>query len=314
MPAVVFVSLALAVAGTCALLWLLRRWRLAALAGFILALIATVAEGPRAATELWGNRTIGIVAATAESLRLELVQASGTRNTHYNPKHRFGATVCYRAPGSPGLGAGAPLDPAIQAAIGEAPTPADRFCHAVPGEGTLRQTEIRLDEATYEATRPGQPVTLSLLRPFGILEWAWPIDAPLLPWLARPSFHTGPHHAVPAEVLDITIDRRGRTLLNRRAHDLAVPIAHVRLRYAPNSHPGGVEGIDTVDAPAVAHLAAGQLVTVSYSENTPRAPRLPGVTRDYWWRNSIGEVLVAAALLVTLVAVAVILRRRRRAM
>ena len=128
MTAVLFVATALVIALACLILWVLRTWRLTALAGFILTLLAIVAEAPRAATELWGQTVPGIVAATQETLRLESVRASGARSSHYNPKHRFGAIVCYRLPGNPGLGApglgaSAPLDPAIQAAIGETPPP-----------------------------------------------------------------------------------------------------------------------------------------------------------------------------------------------
>ena len=135
MTAVLFVATALVIALACLILWVTRTWRLAALAGFILALLAIVAEAPRAATELWGQTVPGLIAATQETLRLESVRASGARSSHYNPKHRFGAIVCYRLPGNPGLGAGAPLDPAIQAAIGEPPSEADRTCRQTPRPG-----------------------------------------------------------------------------------------------------------------------------------------------------------------------------------
>ncbi len=312
MSAVLFVTIALLVALACLILWILRTWRLVALAGFILALLATIAEAPRAATELWGQTIPGIVAATQETLRLESVRAAGARSTHYNPKHRFGAIVCYRLPGNPGLGAGAPIDPAIRAAIGETETEADRTCRQTPGADILRQTEIRLDEATYDATRAGTAVTLRVLQPLGLLEWAWPIDAPLLPWLARPSIGSATRIALPAEILGITIDPRGRTLLTRRAHEYAVPIAHVRLRYQPPGHPAGVEGFDTVDAPSVATLTAGSRVTITPDPASPRSPTIGGVTRSYWWRNSLGEVLVVLAIAVAALIAVLVIRRRRR--
>lgn len=316
MTAILFVLICLSVAIVCLVLWLTRNWRLLALAGLILAFLGMLAEGPRAAAELWGSRLPGVVAATEESLRLETVRSSGSRTTHYNPRHRFGAIVCYRAAGTPGLGAGAPIDPAIQATIGEAETNANRLCRAVPGVGVLRQTEIRLDAATYDATNPGQVVTLTLLRPFGLLEWAWSVDAPLLPWLPRPNLGGGgPRVAVAAQVVSITIDPHGRTLLSRRAHPYAVPIAHVRLRYAPPGHPAGVEGVDSVDAPSVAHLAAGSPITITVAADAPRTPLLVGVTRSYWWRNFIGEALVAIGIIgvfIAVIAVIAVIRRRRR--
>ena len=312
MTAVLFVATALVIALACLILWVLRTWRLAALAGFILALLAIVAEAPRAATEFWGQTVPGIVAATQETLRLESVRAAGARSSHYNPKHRFGAIVCYRLPGTPGLGASTPLDPAIQAAIGETPSEADRTCRQTPGPDILRQTEIRLDEATYDATQAGTAVTLRVLQPLCLLEWAWPLDAPLLPWLARPSLGSGTRIALPAEILDITIDARGRTLLTRRAHDYAVPIAHVRLRYQPPGHPAGVEGFDTVDGPSVTTLAAGSRVTISLDPAAPRSPTLSGVTRTYWWRNSLGEVLVVLAIATAVLIAVLVIRQRRR--
>ncbi len=312
MTAVLFVATALVIALACLILWVLRTWRLAALAGFILALLAIAAEAPRAATELWGQTVPGIVAATQETLRLESVRASGARSSHYNPKHRFGAIVCYRLPGAPGLGASTPLDPAIQAAIGETPSEADRTCRQTPGPDILRQTEIRLDEATYDATQTGTAVTLRVLQPLGLLEWAWPLDAPLLPWLARPSLGSGTRIALPAEILGITIDPRGRTLLTRRTHDYAVPIAHVRLRYQPPGHPAGVEGFDTVDGPSVTTLAAGSRVTISLDPAAPRSSTLSGVTRTYWWRNSLGEVLVALAIATAVLIAVLVIRQHRR--
>ncbi len=152
-----------------------------------------------------------------------------------------------------------------------------------------------------------------MLQPLGLLEWAWPMDAPVLPWLPRPSLTSFTRIALPAEIVAITIDARGRTLLTRRAHDYAVPIAHVRLRYVPPGHPAGVEGFDTVDAPSVATLAAGSRVTISFYPTVPRSPTLSVATRSYWWRNSLVEVLIAAGIVaVVLIAVIAVRQRRRR--
>jgi hypothetical protein len=307
----VLAALAAALGALVLLLW--RPGRIPALLILILALLAIIAEGPRAAAELAGQRLPGIVAATRETLRLESVRASGQRSSHYHPKHRFGAIVCYHAPGAPGLGAATLPDPAVLAAIGETPGEADRLCRTAPGQGILRQAEVKLDEATHDATTAGQAVMLHVLRPFGLLEWAWTTDAPLLPFLPRPRWGGGAETAVAAEVVSITIDPRGRTLLNRRAHDYAVPIAHVRLRYAPPGHPAGVEGVDAVDAPSVAHLAPGSRVQARITADAPRAPRLAGAARTYWWRNHVMDTAIALALLAGLIALAVILRRRRRA-
>ncbi len=312
MTAALFVAIALAAALAALLLLVARRWRIPALFILALAVLAVVAEGPRAAAELWGERLPGVLASTRETLRLESLRATGQRSSHYHPKHHFGAIVCYRAPGAPGLGAVNLPDPAILAAIGETPGEADRLCRTAPGQGVLRQTEIRLDEASHDTARPGQAVMLHLLRPLGLLEWAWTTDAPLLPWLARPRWSSGTMAAVPAEIVSITIDARGRTLLSRRAHDYAVPIAHVRLRYAPPGHPAGLEGIDTVDAPSVAHLAPGTRVTATVAADAPRAPRLAGATRTYWWRNHVVEAAIALALVAGLVGLVLLLRRRRR--
>lgn len=312
MTAILFVAVATALALVSALLLFLRRWRIAALLVLILAFMAIGAEGPRAVAELAGQRLPGIVAATRETLRLESMRATGQRSTHYNPKHRFGAIVCYRALGAPGLGAATLPDPAVLAAIGEVPGEADRLCRTAPGQGILRQAEVKLDEATHDSTTAGQPVMLHVLRPFGLLEWAWTTDAPLLPWLARPRWGGGAETTLSAQVVSITIDQRGRGLLSRRAQDYAVPIAHVRLRYAPPGHPAGVEGVDAVDAPSVTHLAPGSRVQAVVTADAPRSPRLASATRKYWWRNHVLEAATALALLAGLAALVVALRRRRR--
>lgn len=137
------------------------------------------------------------------------------------------------------------------------------------------------------------------------------MDAPLLPWLAQPALASGPRIALPAEIVSITIDARGRTLLTRRAHDYAVPIANVRLRYQPSGHPAGVEAFDTVDACSVAALVAGSRVTIALDPAIPRSPTLSGATRSYWWRNSLFEVLIVAGI-VAVVLIAVIAIRRPR--
>ena len=285
--------------------------RIAAAFAVILALLAIIAEAPRAGAELWGTRLPGTIVATQESLRLESVRASNQRSSHYTPRHRFGAMVCYRAPGTPGFGAAPLPDPAIQAAIGEAPTEPERRCRATPGDGIPRTAEIRLTEAAHDAARPGQPVTLHVWRPLGLLEWTWIDGAPLLPWLPRPAWGAAPAGSFPAEIVAITIDPRGRTLLNRRAHDYAVPIAHVRLRYTPPNH-AQVEGIDTVDAPSVAHLAPGHQVTIALSAAAPRAPHLHGASRSYWWRNQATDLAIVAALLAAVAAVIIVWRRRAK--
>jgi|GEM_PF-5063005 len=104
MTAFTFVVSAL-VATVAAVLFLAApQWRIAALFALALALVAVVARDPRAVAELWGERLPGVVAATRETLRLESVRASGQRSSHYNPKHRFRAIVCYRAAAAPGQG------------------------------------------------------------------------------------------------------------------------------------------------------------------------------------------------------------------
>jgi len=280
----------------------------------VLGLLVMVAEGPHAAAEIWGERLEGVVAATQTSVLVESARASGARSSHMAVRHRFGAIVCYRAPEAPGLGAGAPLDPAILAAIGEAESATDQRCRQAPGSGLLRQTQVRLDEASFDAAQPGRPVMLRRLRPFGLLEWTWPVDAPLLPMLPRPRLGgDGPRVAVPAVVTGITIDPRGRGLLSRRAYDYAVPVAYVRLRYTPPGHPAGVEGVDAVDAPSVSALAVGSPAVVTVAAQVPRQPRLLGVERTYWWRNVLVEGLVLVGLIATaLIIVGVRMRRRRR--
>ena len=109
------------------------------------------------------------------------------------------------------------IDPAILAAVDETESAADRRCRQAPGSGILRQTQVRLDEASFDAAAPGRTVMLRRLRPFGLLEWTWPVDAPLLPMLPRPRLSSdGPRIAVPAQVTAITVDTRGRGLLTAR--------------------------------------------------------------------------------------------------
>ena len=295
-------------------LLLARRLWWVALPALILGLLALVAEGPRAAAEIWGIRVPGIVVATQESLKLETVRSSGSRSSHYAVQHRYDVIVCYRATGNPGLGAGAPIDTAIKMAIGEPETAADKMCKEAPGNAILRQTEVRLDEATHDTTTLGRPVTLVLLRPFGLLEWAWPEDAPLLPMLPRPNFgDTGPRRPVSAEVVSITVDTRGWSLLNRRGEEFSVPIAYVRLRYALAGHPGTVEGIDTVDATSVANLTVGGRVAATVAEGAPRRPLLAQASRTYWWRNPGSDLAIMAVVILCIIGVVVVFRRRKRA-
>jgi hypothetical protein len=289
-----------------------RLWGLT-LPTLIFGLLAIVAEGPRAAAEIWGIRVPGIIVATQESLKVETFRSSGSRTSHYAVQHHFGAIVCYRATGNPGLGAGAPIDTAIKMAIGEPETAADRLCKEAPGNDVLRQTEIRLDEASHDSTIIGRPVTLVLLRPFGLLEWAWPEDAPLLPMLVRPNFgDDGPRHPVMAEIVSISVDTFGRSLLTRRGADFAVPVAYVRLRYVLAGHPAPLEGIDTVDAASVANLAAGGRVAVTVADGAPRRPMLAQASRTYWWRNPASDLAILGVVILGIVGLVVFIRRRRR--
>lgn len=314
MTATLLVLTALALIGTCLSLLLARRLWFIALPAAILGLLVVVAEGPRAAAELWGERVVGVIAATRESLRLETMRPTGSRVSHDSVQHRFGAIVCYRTRGNPGIGAGAPLDPAIKAAIGETPSAMEVLCRTAPGSLILRQTEVRLDEAAHDAEAPGRLVTLVLLRPFGVLEWAWPVDAPLLPMLPRPPLGSaGATQALTAEVVSITIDTKGRSPISRRARDYAVPIAHVRLRYTPPGAPTWIEGIDTVDAPTVAHLVPGARIPISVATGTPRQPAIAGASRTYWWRNPASEILMLAGVVAILAVAWILWRRRRRA-
>ena len=313
MTATVLVVFAFVIMLACLGLLLARRLWWVTLPGLILSFLAIVAEGPRAAAEVWGIKVPGIVVATQESLRLETKRASGSRTSHYSVQHRYGAIVCYRAAGSPGLGAGAPIDTAIKIAIGEAETIADALCKDAPGTEILRQTEVRLTEATHDAAVIGRPVTLVLLRPFGLLEWAWPVDAPLLAILSLPRFGgDGPRRPVMAEVVSITVDTHGRSLLTRRGADFAVPVAYVRLRYTLAGHPGTVEGIDIVDAASVSRLSVGSRVAVTVGENAPRQPLLDQATRGYWWRNPASELAILAVVILGLIAIVIVVRRRRR--
>jgi hypothetical protein len=307
----VFAAAAIAVLAVVLLAARLLWW--VALPALILALLVMVAEGPHAAAEIWGERLPGVVAATQASVQVDTAHASGVRTSHLVVRHRFGAIVCYRAPDAPGLGAAVPIDPAILAAVGETPSAADQRCWQAPGSGILRQTQVRLDEAAFDAAVPGQEVMLRRLRPFGWLEWTWPVDAPLLPMVPRPRFGSdGPRVAVPAQVMAVTIDRKGRGLLSRWAQPYAVPVAWVRLRYAPPGHPDGVEGVDQVDAPSVSGLVPGSAVSVTVAAEAPRVPRLVGVERTYWWRNVLVEALTIIGLLVIALVVVGVRRRRRR--
>jgi hypothetical protein len=314
MTATLLVFIAAAVVVLALLMLALRLVWWLALPALILALLVVIAEGPHAATEIWGARVEGVVAATEASVKVESTTPSRSRTSHTAVHHRFEALVCYRAPDPPGLGAATPIDPAILAAVGEALADADRRCHAAPGEGILRQTRVRLDEASFDAAAPGRLVMLKTFRPFGLLEWAWPIDAPLLPMLPRPRLGgDATRVAVQAEVTNITIDARGRGLLSRWAQDYAVPVAYVRLRYAPPGHPEGVEGVDTVDAPSVSGWGPGTPVVVTVSADAPRAPHLVGVERSHPWRNLQTDVLTLAGILVVvLIVIGIRMRKRAR--
>lgn len=313
MTATLLVLTALLVIGASLFLLVARRLWFIALPAAILGLLVVVAEGPRAAAELWGDRVVGIIAATQESLRLETMRASGARVSHDSVQHRFGAIVCYRTGGNPGIGAAAPLDPAIKAAIGETPSAMERLCQQAPGTAVLRQTEIRLDESAHDAETPGRLVTLNLLRPLGVLEWAWPVDAPLLPMLPRTNIGSGgATRTLTAEVVSIAIDPKGRSPISRRARDYAVPIAHVRLRYTPPGLPTPVEGIDSVDAPSVAHLAQGARTAISIATNAPRQPAILDASRTYWWRNPASELLMLAGVVLVVLGAWLLWRRRRR--
>ena len=313
MTAPLLVLIAAAVFVLALLMLVLRLLPWLALPALILSLLVVIAEGPRAATEIWGERVEGVVAATEASVKVETANPGGSRTSHTGVRHRFGALVCYRAPGPPGLGAATPTDPAILAAVGETLSDADRHCHAAPGDGILRQSRVRLDEASFDAEVPGRPVMLRTFRPFGLLEWTWPIDAPLLPMLPRPTLGgKGTRVAVQAEVTDIRIDARGRGLLSRRAQDYAVPVAYVSLRYAPPGHPDGVEGVDKVDAPSVSGWAPGTPVVVTVSADSPRAPHLVGVERSHPWRNVRTDVLTLAGIIAVVLLVIGLRKRAAR--
>lgn len=298
-----------------------RLWWIA-LPAAILALLVMVAEGPRAGAELWGTRIPCIIAATQESLRLETMRPSGSRTSQYVVSHRFGAVVCYRLPGAPGFGAGAPTDPAILAAVGETPGSADILCARAPGQDLLRRAEIRLNERAHDAETVGRPVTVLVWRPLGLFEWAWSVDAPLLPMLPRPSFATGGTRVLDATVVSITIDTKGRSPISRLAREYAVPVAYVRLRYAPQGnqppgyppvgHPTELEGIDTVDAVSVAHLTAGARARVSVDAATPRQPSIIGASRNHWWRNPATEIAMLVIVVGLIVGAWFLLRRHRR--
>lgn len=314
MTATLFVQLMIALLAGALTLWFLTGLRWLALLVGILAVLGIVAEAPRAASETWGTPVAGLLAATEESLRLETMRSSGSRVSHLSVQHRFDAIVCYHLESSPGIGAGTPPDPAVLAAVGETPTAADQVCARAPGTGILRQSRVRLTEAAHDAARIGAPLALTVLRPFGLLEWTWPIDAPLLPMLPRPSWGGGAERTLEARVVAITVDTRGRSPISRRAQDYAVPVAHVRLRYAPPGHPDGVEGIDSVDAASVPGLAVGGTVRVRVADGAPRQPMIVDATRHAWWRNPLSELLTLA-MVVAALAVGVIwfLRRRRPA-
>lgn len=313
MTATLLVFIAAAVFVLALLMLALRLLWWLALPALILALLVVIAEGPHAAAEIWGESLEGVVAATEASVKVETARSSGSRTSHTAVNHRFGALVCYRTPDPPGLGAATPIDPAILAAVGETLSDADQRCHAAPGNGILRQTQVRLDEASFDAATPGRIVMLRTLRPFGLLEWTWPIDAPLLPMLPRPKLGgDGTRVAVQAEVTDIRIDARGRGLLSRWAQDYAVPVAYVRLRYAPPGHPDGVEGVDKVDAPSVDGWAPGTPVVITVAANAPRAPHLVGVERSHPWRNIRTDVLTLAGIIAVILIVIGIRKRARR--
>lgn len=291
-----------------------HRLRWIALTAVILALLVIAAEAPRAGAELWGIRVDGVIAATQESLRLETRRAGGSRTSHHAISHQFGVSVCYRLANAPGIGVGAPMDPAVLTAVGEAVSAADRLCAQAPGQAVLRQAEIGLDERAHDAEIVGRPVSVLVWRPLGLFEWAWSIDAPLLPMLPRPRLDSGPEQTLEAEVVAITVDTRGRSPISRRARDYAIPVAYVRLRYVLPNQPAGLEGVDAVDAPSVDRLGVGARVSVVVNEATPRRPSITGASRSHWWRNPASEILIVVVILALVVGTWLLLRRRRARM
>ena len=88
-------------------------------------------------------------------------------------------------------------------------------------------------------------------------------------------------------------------------------MAYLRLRYAAPGHPDDVEGVDRVDAPSVSALRVGSPVVVTIATDAPRAPRLLGAERSYWWRNVRDEILIIIGMLGMSLVIAGVLKRRQ---
>lgn len=303
MTAILTVALGLFL-GLAGLVLLLRRgWR--AMVGLILLIcgpIAAVATLPQAWVALAGQSVPGVVA------ELEERATAHQRRGWWGERRSFRVGVCYRLPERPGLGVEVPFADLL--GQDRVPSP----CATLAGDGPERIARVRYSEAAFDRLRPGMPVLVQVARIGDVLEVAYAADAPVLPWLPRPwsAPASGSVVTARAEVVEVTRQDRGVMRGGASGSFLAVPLAHVRLRFTPPGAATPVEVIDRVDADWRPDLAQGAMLDVTFDAALPREAMIVNAGRSHQWRNLLHYV-VLFSLPSLLLAAAFWWWRRRRA-
>ncbi len=286
--------------------------RLGPLGGIVLlvALIVALAEGAHAWVDLYGRPVEGVIAAKSEA-------ATASRGSYgsWSISHSYVAQLCYRLPELALLGVAPVWGRPDQEPEGPARLAAER-CAGAPGDGMLRSTGVKLDEMTFDHLRPGDRTRARVGRPFDILEFAWPVGAPVLPWLPRVHLgDAGPVLVASARIVHVDVVAQGR-YDEGQAVDLFQPFDLVRLRYMALGRPDPVEAVDKIDHGSVAGLAAGATVQISYPQSEPRDARILGGSRRYFWLNPLvdwgTELGLAALVILAAAGVPGLVRRLRR--
>ncbi len=182
-------------------------------------------------------------------------------------------------------------------------------CGEAPGSGMLRSTNVKLDEVTFDRTAPGDRVPVRVSRPWEVLELAWPVGAPVLPWLPRLRWPGAtPGLVAIARIVHVDVETQGRYAHGQRV-ELAQPFDLVRLRYPVPDRAEPVESVDKIDHGSLAGLVEGASVRVAYTRDDPRDARILGASRRYRWLNPIVDIGTEIGLAALLLLVIVSLRR-----
>lgn len=304
MAAVLTVALGL-LAGLIGILLLFRRGWLAlpGLALVICGPLAAFLTLPQAWVMLRGQPVLAVVTALDERA------VARQRRGWWGESRRYDVQLCYRFAAPPAFGVNAPAIELLE------PDPTSRRCASLPGDQPPRLVRLRYDEESYDRLALDMPALVQVAIPGGLVELAYPVDAPVLPWLPRPwgKSASGMTATAQAQVLEITVQRRGpSTGGGQGGQELSVPVAHVRLRYTPPGRDQPVELVDAIDADGAASLAVGDAVMVRFDPAQPRAAQILGATRRHaaslWLDYALGGGLV-----LIVVATFLLLARRRLA-